>query len=144
MSVENAPKSPVFFVDRCLGRTVFHALKKAGLTVKFHDDEFAQNAVDVAWLSAVGERGWIVLTKDQAIGRNAIERIAIASANVRFFTLNRQDFTGAEMADIFCKAIDAMQNFIHKHPSPFIAKVNRAGEVEGWRDRDELLREIAS
>ncbi|RFP58920.1 MAG: hypothetical protein BJG00_010545 [Limnothrix sp. CACIAM 69d] len=144
MSVENAPKPLVFFVDRCLGRKVFNALKQAGLTVKFHDDEFAQGTEDQDWLLVVGQRGWIVLTKDQAIGRNSIERIAVASANVRFFTLNRQDCTGAEMADIFCKAIGAMQNFIRKHPAPFMAKVNRAGKVEGWRDRDELLREISS
>lgn len=143
MSVENAPKSLVFFVDRCLGRRVFNALKQAGLTVKFHDDEFAPNALDIEWLPEVGRQGWIVLTKDQAIGRNTIERIAVASSNVRLFMLNRQDFTGDQMIEIFCKAIGAMQNFIRKHPAPFIAKVNRAGEVKGWRDRDELLREIA-
>jgi len=143
MSVEKSSKALVFFIDRSLGRTVFQALKKSGLTVEHHDDHFPQNTLDVNWLPEVGKRGWIVLTKDASIQKNALERIAVASSNVCLFTLNRQDFTGEQMADIFYKAIGAMQNFVRKHPAPFIAKVTRASKVEAWRDRDELLREIA-
>ncbi|MCD8487684.1 MAG: hypothetical protein LRZ84_13365 [Desertifilum sp.] len=100
----------VFYIDRCLGRQVASTLSQAGLTVIYHDDEFPQNALDIEWLPQVGERGWIVLTKDAKIGKNAIERLAVTCANIRLFTLGRQNLTGDEMAEIFLKASVPMQN----------------------------------
>ena len=46
------------------------------------------------------------------------------------------------MADIFLKAISKMQEFVRKHPAPFIAKVYRDGRVEMWRDAQTLLNEL--
>jgi len=42
-------------------------LRQSGVTVEIHDHHFPQNALDEDWLSEVGERGWIVLTKDDRI-----------------------------------------------------------------------------
>jgi hypothetical protein len=35
-----------------------------------------------------------------------------------------------------------MQNFVHKHPAPFIAKIHRDSRLEMWRDREALLEEL--
>ena len=43
------------------------ALREAGHVVLVHDDEFEPDARDVDWLQAVGQRGWVVLTKDARI-----------------------------------------------------------------------------
>ena len=62
------PEPLVFFIDRSLGRKIVaQALREISETVEIHDDHFAPDAKDEAWLAEVGKRGWIVLTKDDRI-----------------------------------------------------------------------------
>jgi predicted nuclease of predicted toxin-antitoxin system len=63
---------PVFFIDWCLGKTVSYALSEASAQPEHHSNHFDQNAPDTEWLLVAGDRGWVVLTKDQAIGSNAV------------------------------------------------------------------------
>jgi len=133
----------VFFIDRCLGkRYIVEALKDTGISVEIHDDHFPQAAQDVTWMPEVGKRGWIILTKDAAIGRNQLERQAVAYAGIRMFALASQNLSGREMAEIFRVAILAMQKFIEKNPAPFIAKVYREGKVKSWKTQADLLAEL--
>lgn len=80
-------RSLTFFLDRQLGRyTVADALRTAGAQVKIQDDHFAQNTADSVWLAAVGANDWVVISKDENIRRNPLERQAYAdseSARVR-------------------------------------------------------------
>lgn len=62
------PKSITFFIDRCLGTgTVPEKLRNAGILVEIHDEHFGQGTQDVDWLPEIGEKGWVVLTKDDRI-----------------------------------------------------------------------------
>ena len=61
-------------------------VERAGHRVVVHDDEFEPDARDVDWLEAVGERGWVVLTKDNNIRYRAVEFQALTAAKVRAFT----------------------------------------------------------
>lgn len=77
----------VFFIDRSLGRKyVAEALRTAGATVEVHDDHFPQTTPDVEWLAEVGRRGWVVLSKDERIRRNRIERGAGSRASPRLLS----------------------------------------------------------
>lgn len=131
-----------FFVDRCLGKRLATLLKAQGLTVEIHDRHFDKNAKDVDWLPIVGQRGWVVLTKDERIAKRSLERIAVASAQVRMFVLVSQNLSGTDTAAAFTKAIAAIQQFLQTHPAPFIAKVYRDGSIAGWKDHQDLLDEL--
>jgi PIN like domain len=136
-------ESITFFIDRCLGnKLIVETLRGAGLTVEIHDDHFGKNAPDVDWIPEIGNRGWIILTKDARIGKNRIERLSIADANARMFTLASQNLSGTDMADIFLKAIPEMKKFIRENSSPFIAKVYQGGKVKAWKDDLELVAEL--
>ncbi|MGH7140929.1 MAG: hypothetical protein ACREHD_34800 [Pirellulales bacterium] len=51
-------------MDKCLGRKVIAgALRAAGEQVELLTDHFESDTPDSHWLRAVGERGWIILTK---------------------------------------------------------------------------------
>jgi hypothetical protein len=50
-----------------MGRAIGRRLAAEGLRVELHDDHFPQGTPDVVWLTEVGKRGWIVLTKDTRI-----------------------------------------------------------------------------
>ena len=76
-------KPPTFYVDECLGRGIALKLQSDG-----HDarpfDEFAGRP-DVEFLPVLGERGWVLLTKDKNIRRNRLEIEAILNRALLLF-----------------------------------------------------------
>lgn len=138
----NQPQSITFFIDRCLGnKRIVETLRGAGITVEIHDEHFEKGAQDVNWLPEIGKRGWVVLTKDGRISNNLIERIAVARAQVKMFIFASQSVSGEKMASIFLKAIVPMQEFVRKHPAPFIAKIYRDSSITMWKDSEKLVEE---
>lgn len=118
------------FLDRSLGKhTIADALRQAGIDVQIHDDHFSQDTTDEHWLREVGQRGWVVLTKDKWIRRRSHERTALMQAGVRAFVLVAGNLSGREMAEVFVKALPAMRRFVTQYPAPFIARVTRSGAV---------------
>lgn len=129
----------IYFVDRSLGgQLVADALREAGARVEIHDHHFRQDCLDQEWLTEVGRRGWVVLTKDKRIADRRLERLAVASAEVRMFVLVAGNLTGQDMAAAYVKALPSMQRFARTHQPPVIAKVYRDGTVTAWKAGDEL------
>ncbi|KYC42090.1 hypothetical protein WA1_19005 [Scytonema hofmannii PCC 7110] len=136
-------QSIVFFVDRCLGsKRVVETLRNSGLSIEVHDEHFHKGAQDVDWLPEVGKRGWVVLTKDAKIGKHTSEKFAVFSAKVKMIVLASQSMTGDQMIEAFLKAIVPMQEFVRKHPAPFIAKLFRDGHIDMWKDGESLEEEL--
>lgn len=134
-------EQPTFFIDRALGRKeVANALRQAGANIEIHDDHFSPEALDVEWLPIVGEREWLILTKDDAIGRRLLEQIAVASSGARVFVLTSGNLTGLEMAEILVAALSKMQRFAQGNSQPFIAKVYKRGTVRMWQSCNQLLK----
>lgn len=117
-----------------------NALLTAGAEVEHHGDHFAPNTPDTNWLPVVGDRGWVVLTKDQAIGSNGLELRAIADANVKVFSLVSGNLTRQQMADLFVNVLEKLEKFTHGNQPPFIAKIYKDGRVTIWRNRTQLLK----
>jgi predicted nuclease of predicted toxin-antitoxin system len=129
-SRQKPPESPTLFLDRSLGKkTVAEALRAAGATVEVHDDHFPEDARDETWLTEVGKREWIVLTKDRRIRFRTIERTSLISARVRAFVLTAGDIDGHAMAVAFVKALPKILRFSTKYSPPFIATISRTGSV---------------
>lgn len=123
------PDVPLF-LDRAIDSDhIYQALTTSGVTVLRHRDHFDDDATDPEWLPVVGHRGWIVLTKDEAMQYNELEKIAIKNSGVRIFILVRGNLSGQEMAAIFVRALPAIARISRNHPAPFIAKVYRNGSV---------------
>lgn len=131
LNLPSLPEPLVFFVDRSLGRHVIpNALRDAGALVEVHDDHFSQDAKDQVWLAEVGKRGWVVLTKDKHLRYRAVETNALMSAKVRAFVLTaRGDLSGAEIGQIFVKALSAIRRLCARGSKPFVAHVSRYGRV---------------
>ena len=118
------------FLDRNLGKKIIaDALRQAGADVRVHDDHFSPNARDEEWLSEVGRRQWVVLTKDARIRYREIERMALMNAGVRAFVLTAKNLQGSEMASIFVTALPTIQRLSARHAPPFIAAITRGGRV---------------
>lgn len=124
------PEPWIFFLDRSLGgRLVSEALRASGETVEAHDIHFPKDASDVEWLGQVGSKGWVVLSKDDRIRLNEVERNALTEAGVAAFFLGRGDLTGPQMACAIVKALPAIKRALKRFPIPFIARISADGDV---------------
>ncbi len=122
--------TPVFFVDRCLGKHVVpDALRAAGAHVEVHDDCFPQDALDEVWLPAVGQNGWAVLTSDYRIRYRQAARSAAIAAGVALFIFTGKRMRAAATADALVRALPQMMRLLETERRPFIAKVSRSGAV---------------
>ncbi len=130
----------IFFIDRCLGKKLAESLRNAGALVEIHDDHFSQDINDEDWLRIVGERNWVVLTKDKKIASRSLELEAVAEGNVRLFALVGGNVRGVVMAQAFVNALENMQKFIRGNQAPFIAKVYQSGLVKPCKNQKELLK----
>ena len=129
-SVAKPPERTVFFIDRSLGREpIRSALAAAGLTVELHDEHFERDESDEVWLSVVGRRKWVVLTKDQRLQFRPLEKEALRESGARVFILTAGNLRGSEIASVFVKAVPAMLRVLRGHRGPFVARVARSGGV---------------
>jgi hypothetical protein len=113
-----------------LGRKVIaDALRKAGASVEVHDDHFEPATPDARWLSEVGRRGWVVLSKDSRIRSRTLERNALLHARVAAFILTSQDMTGQDMAKLFVDTLPKLHRYLIKRRRPFIALISQGGTI---------------
>lgn len=136
-------ETTVFFVDEnLLGHHIAATLRNVGVRVELLSEHFPTQTPDVEWLAEVGRRGWLVLTRDVAIGGNIPEAVAVAQGNARMFALVMGNAPRAELERDIVNAIPKMERFAQSHPAPFIAKVYPFGKVKKWQDRDKLMKTL--
>lgn len=129
-SAAKPPDGTVFFIDRSLGVEPIRAqLVKAGLTVEIHDLHFAPDEEDRIWLKTVGERGWVVLTKDQRLRYRPLEIAALRASNARVFVLTAGNLRGIEIAGAFVAALPRICRVLRAQPGPFVARVSQSGHI---------------
>jgi predicted nuclease of predicted toxin-antitoxin system len=115
-SPSRPPESYIFFVDRSLGKyVVANALRAAGAVAEAQDDHFQPDAADEEWLAEVGQRKWIVLTKDNRLRYHPREKAALLRHGVRAFILTARDLRGEEMGLAFVKALPRIEKFLKAH-----------------------------
>ena len=129
-SAAKPPDGTVFFIDRSLGVEPLRAeLIKCGLVVEIHDDHFARAEEDRIWLRTIGERGWVVLTKDQRLRYRPLEIAALRASNARVFVLTAGNLRGIEIAAVFVKALPRIHRVLSSTPGPFLARVSQSAAV---------------
>ena len=112
-----------------MGRAVGRRLAEEGIRIELHDDHFPQGTPDAAWLPVVGQRGWIVLTKDSRIRYRPNEKQALLAAGVRAFAFASGNLSGAQMTDAIVKALPKMLKLIATHRGAFVARITATADV---------------
>jgi len=129
-SAAKPPDGTVFFIDRSLGiEPIRTELVNSGLTVEIHDEHFARDEEDRSWLKAVGDWGWVVLTKDQKLRYRPLEISALRTSNARVFVLTAGNLRGIEIAAVFLAALPRIFAVLHSLPGPFLVRVSKSGRV---------------
>jgi hypothetical protein len=119
----DSPPELTYFIDRDLGRYQFAgALESNGLRVVRYTAHFTDTAKDDEWLPRVGAEGWVALTHDRQISRDALLVEAAMRAGVRLFIL-RGKFSTRALADNFLRVEARVRLMVARTSGPFIAKV---------------------
>lgn len=123
--------SLTFFLDYQIGRyVVADALRTAGAHVEVHIDHFAQNTPDTDWIPQVAQRGWVLITKDQNIRRNLLERAAYEEAKLRGFVVTGKDLNGPELAKLLVRCLPGMVRRAAGRPGPLLFAISRGGTFD--------------
>jgi len=129
-SAARPPDGTVFFIDRSLGiEPIRAALIEQSLLVEIHDDNFKRDEEDRVWLKSVGERGWVVLTKDQRLRYRPLEKAALRSSNARVFVLTAGNLRRSEIAAVFVSALPQIFKILRSRPGPFVASISKSVHV---------------
>lgn len=97
--------------------------------MEIHDDHFKRDEEDRVWLTAVGQRKWVVFTKDQRLRYRPLEIAALKSSGARVFVLVAGNLRGNEIASVFVVALPAMCRILHTREGPFIARIAKSGKI---------------
>jgi predicted nuclease of predicted toxin-antitoxin system len=118
------------FLDNSLGRRVVaEALRRANARVEVLSDHLAENAPDQDWLELAGTNKWIVRTKDERIRYRKNEYAAVRRNGVKMFVITARNLTGNDLATLIVRALPKIHAFVEVTSAPFIAKLDRAGEI---------------
>ncbi|MGH7390363.1 MAG: hypothetical protein ACREM3_13035 [Candidatus Rokuibacteriota bacterium] len=105
-------------------------MRQAGAQIEAHAEHFRDDAPDDEWLHAVGQRGWVVITKDKAIRHRGTEIEALKRAGVAAFVLTAKGLTGPENGAVLAKALPAMNRFVTGNRPPFIAAITGSSRIK--------------
>lgn len=120
--------SLTFFLDHQIGRyVVAGALRAAGARVEVHLNHFPGNKPDPEWIPVIGEHGWVLITKDQNIRRNPLERAAYESAKLRGFIVTGKDMGGKELAELLVRCLPGMVRRVAGRSGPLLFTISRGG-----------------
>lgn len=115
------------------------ALRACGERVESMTDHFADDTPDNVWLAEVGKRGWIILTKDRAIGRNIVEIVQLLRSGTHAFILTSGNQTGAEMVRAFTTALPTIKKIAAKFQPPFVGTITASGHVRVLMTHTQLI-----
>jgi hypothetical protein len=125
------PEDFVLYLDENLHncKPILDALTQQGVKHERYGQHFAPGTEDAVWLPFVGEKGWVLLTKDKRIRFNELEKAAVLQHHVREFYFSSGNYSGAEMAAMLVAALRDMIRICRRHDPPFIASITKSGKV---------------
>ena len=121
----------MIFIDRSVPKGVATALKEVRDDVRWFEDAFEHDTKETAWLPEVGQRGWIVISRDKKIRTRPAERRALLEARAGCFILTqKQSLTRWDYLKLLAATLDEMISLFASTRRPFIFGVGRTGQFK--------------
>jgi hypothetical protein len=126
------PEEFVLYLDENLQncKPILDALTQQGVKHERHGSHLPAGTEDTIWLPFVGQKGWVLVTKDKKIRYNELEKGAVLQNRVREFYFSSGNYSGAEMAAVLIAALPKMIRIFRKDVPPFIASITKSGNVD--------------
>jgi predicted nuclease of predicted toxin-antitoxin system len=120
-------------IDENHGSTpeLLRALNQCGIAYRtLKECGISAGTSDEAILRVAGEHGWILLTTDKSIRRNALEFRAAVAFGVRQFVFSNNNMNGRELAEALRRGISKLVELCGREAAPFIASIGKSGAVQ--------------
>lgn len=125
--------SIVYFTDRDLGKHFPEILVSGGLDVRRHPDHFPPDCPDEDWLKAVGEKGWVAVTRDRRIRYKPNELEAVKKHGVVLLVvIGKTPYP--VLAKNFLDTATKIEHFLSGKAAPLIAKIYRPAPADLLED----------
>ena len=131
-------RPPEFLIDRSLGlgQSLAEAVRAEGYEVHtlrsfYLGEQWAQLVYDHEWVEAIGQRGWLALTKDDRVRREPLVRAAMVQFSAKVFCLANGNLSGAEGARRFLINLDRIIKQ-GRVPGPYLYGVYPSGIGRLW------------
>jgi hypothetical protein len=129
-TTEKRLKGSTFYLDASIySRVLAERIRQAGANVEHAGGAFRADALDEEWLAACGERGWIVLTRDNRIRHRALELQALTAANVAAFAFTATRATAGDTADTIERRLAKFANMATSERRPFLYTFGLGGSL---------------
>lgn len=127
----NSPhNSPVFYLDRNLGRRIIPAiLSAAQISYEIHDDHLPADAPDEDWIRLCGKQGWIAVTHDAKLKSNLPALEAIRDSVGRVFIVSGANHTGQQVGEMLVEHYQILVKRSEQWMPPFLATLMEDGHV---------------
>lgn len=116
-----------FFLDNNISLKIAAGMRAFGESVHHLQDEFPEDAKDIDWLPVLGKRGWILVTRDERIRYNRLEREQFSAHSIGAFFLSGKNMGRCEQIQQVVKAWPRMKYEAQKARRPFALRVARNG-----------------
>jgi hypothetical protein len=120
----------MIFIDRSIPRSVARALQMVRDDVEWLEPTFPHDATEEEWLRAIGERGWIAVTRDKKIRSRPGERRALIENKVGcFYFSQKQPLKKWDYLKLLVLKLDDMGRIFAEVERPFLYGIGRTGEL---------------
>jgi hypothetical protein len=124
----------LLLIDRCAwSRKLGEALNQAGIQFVAHHEIFAPACPDEEWMKVAGQKGWIVLTRDQAIRRKPNELKAFREAKLIMFALASGNASAEDTARLVVALYPRILRKARSSKPPAMFSVTLAGGINPVR-----------
>lgn len=113
------------------------AIRAMGVRVVGHWEVLPEKASDAQYLGLCASEGWIPITADSDVHAITAQKILIRRAKLQVFRLTRNHWPWQDKLAAFIAALPVIEALIKEQPGPFIARINRAGQLSMLEDLSE-------
>lgn len=122
--------APSLFIDRnAWSRVLGKALADAGIPYVAHHREFAGDAPDEDWISAVSRERWIAVTRDQNIRRKPNELAAIRASRAIIFVFTSGNLSAEDTASLLVRAHPRILHAARAAKRPALFSIRTDGSI---------------
>jgi hypothetical protein len=131
-----------FFIDRSIDSSLFtDPLKQAAVFVELHRTHFVHDTKDTVWITEVAKRDWIIVTADEKISFNDVEKKAVktAKAKVLHLTMGKNAYF-PDLAVNFLNSYRLIERTFYTKKPPCVAVLTKPNAKDFQANKSGHIR----
>jgi predicted nuclease of predicted toxin-antitoxin system len=116
-----------FFFDNNVSKKIVEGLKAFGEEVVHLQEKFPEDSADIEWLQYVGEKGLVLITRDERVRWNPAEIAAIKKFKVATFFLGGRNLDRCRLIQQVIRNWSRIKEYSRKNQPPFAIRIPPTG-----------------